>query len=239
MSILNKLLGENREAESRRRLNEMAVEAEAKLRADNPDLLTKFSDELERQKVGFRFYFRRHGDFLTVTLTRNGNLGSEWYPAKTSFVETINLSKVRSIRFEAGHAPDDNGRFSWVWENVIRNESGNIIGSGSGSGYPLWPWDGEIVVRPCGSPTHVQQGRQFIRDYSVKEFGHGAMRLGSEGISHHTADFPQQAKDDTIQFGGLEYAILAPFGLGQAMHDALLAEIARGAPTAPPPVKAL
>lgn len=217
--------------ESIRRLNEMAVQAEAELRSKHPTLLSQFNDELERQKAGFSYEFRRHGDFMTVSLTRSGNQSSEWREAATQFVETINLSLVRSIRFSAGRAADENGRFGWVWNQVHRNEKGEICGSGSGSGsgFPLWPWDGEYRVTPWDSPTYVPTCRDYVRKSGEGTYDHYDI-CGSWDNPHRTSNFPQESKDDEIYLAGLDMAILAPYGCGSAMHEAMLAEIERGTP---------
>lgn len=213
-------------------LDAMAAEEEAKLRAEHPDLLQQFEDEHRKQSAGFSYEFRRHGDFLTVYLTRAANSKSEWgNEAQQQFTETVNLGKVESIALVEGHLPDANGSFGWHLQSVGVDEDGKETSWGSSSGRPCGPPGNgyKHKVFPAGRATYIPSARPFIAEPDRSERSHGMHMSMNDGVDYYTQDFPRQAEDDAVLLKGLGYRIFAPTGLGQAMLDAMLAEIARGA----------
>lgn len=214
-------------------LEAMALEAEIALREANPDLMQKFDDELARQRDGFSFSFKRHGDFLTVFLTRNGNQEHGRDGCRKTYSEAINLGLVQSIRLHDGSPVTSGGEFGWNWQSVGYDENGKAISWGSGSGHPTsHPKNGRIEMVPMGHPTWVPTSRGFVLDGSYHQPSRGMIcRLGHESIWRITVDFPKASVDDVIYFVGTNIALTAPFGMGQPMLDALLDEIAANAPT--------
>jgi hypothetical protein len=242
MSIFKSKSAADEYADSHRRaveytrdvLDPMAVEAEAKLRADNPDLLARFEAEHQRQCAGFGYSFKRHGDFLTISLTRDGNQDSEWAKADKRWAKTINLGLVRSITLSDGHAADCEGSFGWSVGDVHLNDKGEECGWGSSSGRPTGPSSSDRFrhrVLPGGSPDWVRSARSFASEKKDQDDRHQYMSMSmGDGVTHRTTNFPRESEDDSIRFQGIGLSIHAPFGLGSAMHEALLAELAADAP---------
>ncbi|QDP55583.1 MAG: hypothetical protein Unbinned273contig1001_74 [Prokaryotic dsDNA virus sp.] len=198
-------------------LDEMAREEDVKLRERVPDLTLEYEAEHASQVEGFNYRFQRHGDFLTVSLTRAAN-DSAWYGPK--HVETFNLGKTNSIRFTEGKAPAYLGGFGWIV--FTEYETG---GTGQSSASPTTPpRDGKHVLRPARHPG-APGGRVML----CKEEGkpRNFISMGG-GVNYRTTDFPMPSEDDAIRFDGIGLTIYAPFGLGEKMHADLLAEIGRG-----------
>lgn len=99
-----------------------------------------FAAEHARQVSGFAFECRRHGDFLTLFITRSGNGEPEKYSwghnraeYGKSYSASINLSKVQAIRLIEGHAPDRNFTIEFGIEGV--DESGGKSWGGYSAKY--------------------------------------------------------------------------------------------------------
>ncbi|WP_066281910.1 hypothetical protein [Blastomonas sp. CCH1-A6] len=211
---------------SRTVLNPLAIEAEAKLREGNEALFAEFEAELDRQRAGFSFSFKRHGDFLSIAITRAGNQDTALAKAETRWASTINLSRVRSISFREGRAPDMNGSFSWLVQSVeFSDEDGKPCSWGSTSEYPTRaPRRGKHVVMPHGFPA-VPASRPFLHEEDDRVVSRSGFLRSGGGCSHLSMDFPRGSEDDAIHFNGLGMTLFAPFGLGAGMHQALLAEL--------------
>lgn len=212
-------------------LEDMARAEEERLRAEHPGLLAEFENENRRQAEGFAFTLKRHGDFLTLFLSRTANKETEWSPARKSHTETINLSKVRSIKLRSGRAADTDGEFGWSVSTRYEDEDGNWKGSGSSSGRPLGPPSGgRHVMSPAGNASYVPAQRDFLQWEEKADRDRGMVHYMdmSGGCNYRTTGFPRQSEDDRLIFRGLGLTVFAPFGQGQALLDAVLAEIAQG-----------
>lgn len=197
-------------------LDEMAREEEAKLRERIPDLTLEYQAEHASQVEGFGYRFQRHGDFLTISLTREANDGA-WYGAK--HVETFNLGNVKSIRFTEGKPPAHSS--GWGWAVFTEYEGG---GCGQSSVSPTSPpQNGKHVLKPQHHPG-APLGRVMLS--KEKEEPRNIISMGG-GVNYRTTDFPMPSQDDAIFFGGIGLTIYAPHGVGEKMHADLLAEIER------------
>jgi hypothetical protein len=209
-------------------LNDMALAEEAKLREGQVALLSSFEDEHRRQCDGFAFSLKRHGDFLTIALTREANQDCDWARATKEHVETINLGKVDSIKLFPGHSADMGGSFGWSVSHIQEDANGKACGWSSSPGCPLGPpKTGRHEVRPSWGGFDAPSQRWFLAWDEKSDRGLHHMEMGS-GCTHHTTDYPRQSKDDAIAFRGLGLSIFAPFGRGQELLDAIHTEIARG-----------
>lgn len=209
-------------------LNDMARAEEAKLREGQAALLASFEDEHRRQCDGFSFSLNRHGDFLTIALTREANQDSDWAHATKEHVETINLAKVDSIKLFSGHSADMGGSFGWSVSHIQEDASGKSCSWSYSSGRPLGPpKTGRHEVRPSWGVPDAPSQRRFLAWDEKSDRGIHHMEMGG-GCTHHTTDYPRQSKDDAITFRGLGLSIFAPFGRGRELLDAIHTEIARG-----------
>lgn len=215
---------------SRTVLNPMAIEAEAKLREGNVALLAEFEAELERQRAGFSCSFKRHGDFLSIAITRAGNQDTEFAKAETRWASTINLGQVRSISFIPGRAPDMEGSFSWIVQTVEFSDENGKPRSWSSTSEILTapPYRGRHEVMPFELPF-VPKSRPFLYDEGNRVESRIGFSMCGGGCTHISTGFPRGSEDDAIQFNGLGMTLLAPFGMGTGVHQALLAELGAAA----------
>lgn len=198
----------------------LAKEAEAKLLAEAGGALAAMMDEAERQKEGFTFTCKRHGDFLSLFCTRLANDSAEWGPGK-EFSTTINLSLVSAIDPQIGHAPDRNGSTGYSVGLCSDNGGGWKSSSGRPTGPPGKGWHHEVIAT-VGTSVPAHRGF-FSLPKAKTDLSSHHISMGG-GLSYQTSNLPRGAEDDVIWFRGIDARLFVPFGLGRATLDTILAE---------------
>jgi hypothetical protein len=161
--------------------------------------------------AAYDFECRRHGDFLTVFATR---LDHKSAPAK--FSTAINLLNVIEIRLIAGSAPATN--LDVYWSFHYEREGGGYSCS------PLHlPADGEALKAHSWVRAASPGRRAYVEPPKPDKHG-GMVHYGYDSDSRRGL-MPMPAEDDEVRFLGIGSALLVPFGQGQAVLDAILAEM--------------
>ncbi len=209
--------------------------AEADALARLPALMDEARKAHADDAAAYSFECKRWGDFLSLFIRRIGRNWMENEASAKQFATSVNLSQVRDIRLVEGHAVDQNGVLEYGCKIVV------------GSGY-------SFVTHPL--PKRARKGERYEvapllpgiepggAMFELREKG-GARSLAyceidDDAPLRETKGFLRPASDDRVVFSGIDATVLAPFGRGQEVLDAILAEIERGAPPAdlPPRVPA-
>lgn len=204
----------------------LAREAEPCVLAQADAVLADFQTAHDRDAASYHFECKRFGDFLTVFMTRNrrdpvtGGLRPERFSA------SINLAGTRKIVMRPGHAPDRNGRVYYRPVIKTSSEAGCFGWAASSGGLPLPLGGAEREVRP--DLPWVNDHRDFLRERDDGE--RAVMHLHPQSVGYATDHFPRPAEDDAVEFTGVGISVLAPAGLGQAVINKIMAEIAENAP---------
>lgn len=186
-----------------------AAEREALEKA--PELAAKAKEEHERQTKGFVFECHRFGQFLTISVRRNGNSEKSIYGIKADkeFSTAINLQRVTNIRFIDGHAPDFAGVLKYRKFNSYNHDLKKH----------------EIRISP--QYPYVPQTRELVVSYAPKKHGDDNGMYTScvdrdMDIFYSTPNYPRAAKDDEIIFDGAYFTLFAPAGLGRGVYEKIL-----------------
>lgn len=196
--------------------------AEAEALKEMPEIMERARAIHAEDKASFSFECRRHGDFLAVFM---GRLGMEYgspEPKVVRFSKSINLGRVGAISMVEGGEPDQRGMIRYVVQT--RDDGG-----------------GRTTVSNC-RPRRAPPGSRFevfpvfeTADYSAV-FEVKQSRVDDDWNAIHYSNLDcrvthgavRTARDDTIIFAGAKVTLAAPAGCGQAILDAIHAEIARG-----------
>lgn len=205
------------------RLTARAMELEAGLLAGVPEAMARLEADLAGRIDGFVCAFRRFGDFLTIEMEQSHDRfeGRPW-----RVVETVNLGKVHTIRFEPGEPVACDRVGYWRQADAMRppacDDDACIIAP-------------DIVERRRRRllETGGTSGAAQVRLYDASALGlHGEQAdLYGDTVLHTTAGLPRADMDERIHFAGAGVTVHVPFGLGRRAYLGMLAEIARGAPT--------
>lgn len=179
-----------------------AIAAEPGVLARIPAEQAANEDEHRRQVAGFSFECRRFGDFLTLFIER----------MEQKLATSVNIAATREIRLYPGHAPDFNGQ---VLYRLSSTYVVNDDGTRDDEEHKVWP---DYI-------TSAHARRQLFALDEKREDRNNFMYSGPRHTGHRTANFPRPAEDDSIRFEGIGATLYAPFGCGQAAHDAILKEI--------------
>lgn len=193
-------------------LERAAIAAEPGVLAKIPAEYAANEDEHRRQVSGYKFECRRYGDFLTLFMERPVKDWRETEFSQRKMSTSVNIAATREIRLTAGHAPDFNG----------------VVGYRINGCYIILPDGTRKEDEPVRAEYATADGthRQLIAlDEKRDGESHWGYRSGREHTNHCTMNFPRPAADDSIRFEGIGATVYAPFGLGQAVYDAILKEI--------------
>lgn len=209
------------------RLTARAMELEAGLLAGVPEAMARLEADLAGRIDGFVCAFRRFGDFLTIEMEQSHDRFEErpW-----RVVETVNLGKVHTIRFEPGE-PVACDRVGY-WRQADAMEPPACDDDACDDDACIIAPD--IVERrrrrlietldTSGAVQHLYDASAF------RPYGEQADLYG-DTVLHTTAGLPRADQDERIHFAGAGVTVHVPFGLGRRAYLGMLAEIARGAPT--------
>jgi hypothetical protein len=202
------------------RVEALAVEAEPAALQEAPAKLAGYRADHKKDAASYKFDCRRHGDFLAVFVERGG---------KKEAV-TVNLGRTSQFRLVKGRAPD-NGRVltyrvfaerlpgtgDSTWARVRRDDYGRVLAPESGCQYVVRPACGPIMTRHMVTvePQTTQVG--YVSHYGAPE----------PRVHHQTPNYPREAEDDRILFGGTDIVLHAPAGKGQSVVDRIHAEVAK------------
>lgn len=214
-------------------LETLAQEAGKIAAAKADELAATYADEHQRQLAEYAFDCRRHGDFLSLFITRSANKPSKWQTSPehaTSYSTTINLGRVKAIQLAEGHGPD---RGLTLGFSVSMKHEGGGISWGTGGGTYAPPKGAHYKVSP--SYPHLPESRSsfFLEPEPSKDSHQWSgmmMNNGDYSIKHKMSDFPRPAEDDKIEFDGLGATLFTPHSKGKDVLAAILAEIERAAP---------
>jgi hypothetical protein len=189
------------------------------------DHLRQYKVDHEQDLAAYAFDCKKHGDFLTVFITRLGGFCGDNRETE-KYSTSINLSNCSRINLSEGHAPDRDGanRFSYKLVDAGGKERKRSDGnSPAPDGYKY----------AVSTPDFAHPDRYLFSS------GGASIRVGGECyISHRSfcgEYFPyhittevtnaaRAAQDDEILFLGVG-AVHAPFSLGKAVHERILAEL--------------
>lgn len=209
---------EPRDVEWRERVEALAVEAEIAALREAPAKLAGYRADHKKDAASYRFDCRRHGDFLAVFVERAGEKGAG----------TINLGRTSQFRLVKGRAPDNGGTLRYELE--AEKEPG-----APERAYAIVQSDvyGSIKAPLPGTRYAVRPAREWPHRRAMvaegEESADPRLMLWSEKprVFHTTPNYPREARDDRIEFCGLNIRIHAPAGKGQAVLDRIHAEIAK------------
>lgn len=202
----------------------------AGIRDDDLKNVLAITREWEEDKTSYFLKPVRHGDFLSLFITRQiktDDIGR--------IVTSVNLSHVKRVDLVAGHDPDSKGEamFSYCGRQTWMSSpddppfatalvpfkafSGRNLIEGPGMGDP------EAGIDDLYSRARYKLYGMGDRDPSIDET--------VKGLARH-------AQSDRIHFVGTDTVIPVPFGLGQMIYSAIMDELQRGyiPPTATAPM---
>lgn len=215
------------EQETHELLERLALELVDDVIADQPLWFEKYNEEYERDVSGYSFECCKHGDFLTLFITRNANPQTKHpyaiFGAKTSertLATTINLGLCKEIKFIHGHPPDLLGRVMFHYR--IQSENGLTIG-GTNFGNYAAPKNSRWVVRK--PECRILHGRPLFVFDTVEEKCEGAyidMSAYDYRIKTTVDNTARPAEDDRIRFEGLGATLYAPASLGEDIYQMIL-----------------
>jgi hypothetical protein len=215
MMFFSKKSDHKRAQEYSKVLDAMAIAKEPEVIAEFPKRLTEYRTDHRKAVRCFKFRCKRHGDFLALFFSQKSGL----------FSNVINLGQVKSIRLHLGYAPDRNGTVTWDFsrrclDGIVWVASGRPIG-------PPAAGQEDYVY-----PTYLDKWTCSVPPFTIvrKHEKHHIMPM-SEGVNHVTENAPRPAKNDEIFLTGLDALISVPHGQGQAVLDAILAEIGTTKPS--------
>lgn len=200
------------------------VEAEGLL-ATSQKYFDKCLREYEQQREGFLFSCRRHGDFLTVEITRNGNPEHDY--RNRFFAQTWNLGKVNHISMTKGNPVDYLGRIEFKVTPV------------TGGG---WSTSDLYDFRRSDSVWEmISNGCDYVSRYEVEyintsrpiiinlEKDPNVYYASGKGLTYYIAEnYPRPSRDDVIDLYPLNVKIPVPHGMGQQILEQILTELERG-----------
>lgn len=200
------------------------VEAE-RLLSTSQDYFDKCLREYEQQREGFLFSCRRHGDFLTVEITRNGN--PECDSRNRFFAQTFNLNKVSRIIMSEGNPADRLGRIEFLISAKPNDAYYNRNISDIYHQDSVW----EMISKGCDyvsryNVEYINTSRPIIINL---EKDPNVYYSNGTGLTYYIAEnYPRPSKDDIIELFPLGIKIPVPYGMGQQILEQILAELERG-----------
>lgn len=206
------------EKEWSEKIEAMAVAREIIEREEQQGRFAIFAADHEKDAATFEFDCRRHGDFLSVFVTRSDVRGDD--PIK--FSTAINIGKTKTIQMMAGHGPDNTDTMRYRLSAIAIDGSGSAWWTGMGRGPPAKGQ--EYIVR--GDVKGLPYGR-LVFAIDQEPDGHSYIGMNEYRVRHQTKDYARAAEDDRIRFEGVKATIYTPAGLGQSVHDKIMAELER------------
>lgn len=172
----------------------------------------------------YKFDCRRHGDFLTLFVTRLG-YREDRTVGPVNFSTAINLMLVTEIHMFDGYPPAREVRT--MWSMSYESEDGSTWGS-----FPIeMPRAGEkFVARPAMSKATPGYRLPYIQTVKSRTSPSvwGMAYIDHEGKVGGTEPFPAKAEDDCIVFEGVGSTLLVPYGLGKSVLDRIMQEMENG-----------
>jgi hypothetical protein len=213
-------------------LEQLASELAPEVEAEQPEWLEKYKKEYEADVDGYKFDCRRHGNFLSLFMTRNGNPTSEGpltlfgrIPNQDrELATTINLMQSREIRFTLGHAPDLGGAVQWPYYCAMLGDSTGTSGSIGGTQFGNYKARDGYQWKVQKPEPWVPHGRPlFGLDPPARKDDHNVYYAHDDSykIKFHVA-CARAAKDDVIRFEWVGATVYAPAGLGSDVHAKIL-----------------
>lgn len=216
-------------------LETLAREAEVGVLAKVEDRYAECVEEHARQTKGFGFSCTRHGDFLAIFISRDGNPEpddlQDWLDDKANcrrrYSTTLNLAAVRNITLVEGHAPDRRGKATYS-PFVARDVDGEFAWSGSGIGRAAPGAGNHYAVREHWSEPPLYRSMAGFSEESLQRLHlHCGVYDRSHSIQHETVNYARAAEDDCIHFERLGARIYAPAGQGNDVLSIILRELGR------------
>ncbi len=194
----------------------MALEQLPEAIAEQPIFFAKFQKAHEADIADYTFDCKRHGDFLTLFISRRvyrGWIEPQELIEKES--ESINLSKCRQIKLIEGSMPDLAG------VNEFEGSESSKWGKQEENGEITWH-GGEITVT---RPTDYLAHRLLFALDSVGESGNnfGGIHRAYKAKTK-IPNAARRAVDDQIVFAGVG-TLYAPAGIGKQVQGKILAEL--------------
>lgn len=208
---------ERRESEEAQALIEQLALAQVpEIEAKQPALLERFHAQHAADVASYSFDCKRHGDHLTLFMSRRGK----------DYATTLNLGANRSITLNEGHTPDREGTqgFSATLSRKGQDSCGSYSFSGGHPEPARKAPDGyEWRVRHHGEPYGPRGEMVELAD---READYGLSWFGGPIIQTVVGNTARPAEDDVIWFAGINARVYAPAGLGKAVEAKILKAIA-------------
>lgn len=191
------------------------VERELSSRIIEPNdaLYDKWLAEHRDQMAGFTLRPERHGDFLTLFITRKANPANH-----QKSVVSVNLSKITKIVLYPGRMPDRRGKVSKITSRESKQCSAVELANDLVAEF-IRRWD-DPDRRFTGN---ISEGDDTDFDYPHLGYGLGMLerRVGYKGLA-------RRSRDDAIVFVGAEEQLLVPHTLGEDTHLSIMEAIRDG-----------
>lgn len=215
----------NREREETNALLEsLAAKEVASVEAVQPNWLEMYQADHQKDAKGYSFSCKKHGNFLTVFVTRKSNPIKSKYDWVVSvgqeFSTTLNLSKVRNITTNWGYSPDLNGclEFGYGMEPSDPANTTKYLASTNWGNYKSPNGHHWVVRIPSCEMPFQRQMLKFDPPPDDRNYISG----GEYHIKITVPNAARTAKDDEIRFEGLGATLFAPAGLGKGVHAKIL-----------------
>lgn len=196
------------------------VDAEKeKILAQQDAVIEIFEKDHQGQLSGFDFSCIRHGDFLTLFVTRDYNRHYD-HPYETKFSTTLNLGLVKRIHLEEGRGVGHSWTTS-IFVVEVREDHPDHYGSHHPVSLRKPPEKG-FVHRVISDSNITLYPRPFTNDPPAEYIDRNRRFL--EAI----LNTPNQARDDRISFYDIDSFLLVPFGKGKEVHDIIMKAIESG-----------
>lgn len=226
-----------------RQMVEATVKATREFEPRRKEYADAAIEEHRADTESYSFSCVRHGDFLTLAMSRLGSRDPSIIdpdrrtiaPVKTEV--NVNLQKVTSVTLQDGkpaareeeiraylsHAPD---------VPILRTGAHTYVTSwssgGSEFGLPASGYHMEAAYY-VGKARSGERPVWHLREASDKDSEYyGGNYYGGENRAPAGIKWPVHAEDDEVRLAGLNAVIYTPYGRGREVLDAILAEIKRG-----------
>lgn len=185
-----------------------------------PAWLARYVEDHEKDVAAYSFDCKKHGDFLTLFVTR---LMRNWWANSIELEKlstSINLAKCKEIKLIHGHLPDLLGEGKFTFR---MHTPGGGWSSGTGDGNYKAPEGYQWVVSPpeyrdpyrsifhLASDEQSQRGENYFHDNSYE-------------ITTIIPKAARSAADDKISFAGVGVLDI-PAGLGEKVNARILSEL--------------
>jgi len=208
-------------------LEQIASEAVPEANAKQDEWLSQYVARHEEDVYGWAFDCKKHGDFLSVFITRASNAEAKqfWTHNPVRFSTTINLAACRQIILKCGHAPARGGSIKFSYR-LAHGDKGSMTIGGTGHGCYKAPEGSKWVVLPPEMVSHYSRPLMYFAEPPSDKYGNCINMSDSEyKIKTKVENAARPAADDRIEFEGLRATLFIPATLGQQVHERILKEL--------------